>query len=170
MHAAETWIKRLNLRPHPEGGFFRETYRAAESVAADQLPPRFGGARSFSTAIYFLLGAGHFSAFHRIKADEIWHFYAGGPLDLYVIQPDGQLITQRLGLNVEHGELPQRVIPANHWFAARPAPASPYTLVGCTVAPGFDFADFELATTTQLAALFPQHKTIIATLTTGHLL
>ena len=165
MNTARDWIHALRLQPHPEGGYFRETYRASETVAGDALPARFGGSRAFSTAIYFLLEAENFSAFHRIKADEVWHLYAGGPLEVVSIDASGALTRHQLGLDLARGEQPQLVVPAGHWFASRPAPDVPYALVGCTVSPGFDFADFEMATRAQLTQSFPAHHPIIQALT-----
>ena len=125
------------------------------------LPERFGGDRPFSTAIYFLLEKGNFSAFHRIKSDECWHFYYGDPLEIIVLQPDGELTVTTLGNDITKGHLFQYVVPAGCWFASRPAPGSQYCFVGCTVAPGFDFADFEMANGEQLASEFPQHNKLI---------
>ena len=117
-----------------------------------------------STAIYFLLEQGNFSAFHRIKSDECWHFYAGDPLDVYVLQQDGNLDIIHLGNDISKDQLFQYVVPANCWFASKPATDSSFCFAGCTVAPGFDFADFEMAETTVLASEFPQHQNIIKTL------
>lgn len=138
------YINNLKLQPHPEGGYFKETYRATENILANSLPKRFSGNRSFSTAIYYLLQQGDFSAFHRIKSDECWHFYAGKTLLIHIIEADGTYSCVNLGTNVDTGETFQFVVPANAWFAAEPAEASAFTLVGCTVAPGFDFLDFEM--------------------------
>ena len=149
------------MRPHPEGGWYIETYKSGEYISGSTLPERFGGSRVFSTAIYFLLEQGNFSAFHRIKSDECWHFYAGDPLVVYVMQLNGRLDIIHLGNDIEKGQVFQFVVPANCWFASRPAPGSTFCFVGCTVAPGFDFTDFELATASSLTALFPQHKAII---------
>lgn len=157
-------IKQFNLQPHPEGGWYKETYKSKEEIAANALPQRFSGSRAFSTAIYFLLEKGNFSAFHRIKSDECWHFYTGEPLEVYIIGPEGQLAVVSLGNNIEKGHLFQYTVPANCWFASRPAAESSFCFVGCTVAPGFDFADFELAKADELIASFPQHKTLIAAL------
>ncbi|GAB2176450.1 cupin domain-containing protein [Dongia sp. agr-C8] len=154
-------IDRLQLTPHPEGGWFRETYRASETVAAAALPRRFGGARSISTAIHFLLEAGQCSRLHRIKADEVWHFYAGDPLDVVEIDAAGSLKTTRLGGDL----LYQHVVPAGSWFGASPAEGGRFCLVGCTVAPGFDFADFELADRDALLAEYPRHQDWIRRLT-----
>ena len=159
------FIQHLHLLPHPEGGFYRETYRAGEVIPASALPPHFSGARSFSTAIYYLLQRGDFSAFHRIQSDECWHFYAGDTLLIHVIESDGKYYCIRLGNNVAAGETFQFVVPARAWFASEPAPDSAFTLAGCTVAPGFDFADFEIAERKNLLTAYPQHSEIINHLT-----
>ncbi len=164
---ARYWIERLGLVAHPEGGHFRETYRAAEYVAAEHLPARFGGPRPFSTAIYFLLEGDQFSALHRITADEVWHFYAGSPLLLSVIHPGGELEEVRLGPGNQARETLQAVVPAGCWFGARVAVPGSYALAGCTVAPGFDFADLELADRAHLLARYPQHRAVIERLTRG---
>lgn len=160
--SAADWIARLGLVPHPEGGHFRETYRAAERMAGPALPPRYGGARAFCTAIYFLLRAGERSALHRIKSDEIWHFYAGGPLTLFLIHSDdGDLREIVLGSDPDQGQTLQAVVPAGAWFGATPYPGTAYSLVGCTVAPGFEFADFELGDRRELIGSHPQHTALI---------
>jgi len=141
---AAFWIEHLELRPHPEGGYYRETYRAAERVAAAGLPARFSGPRAFSTAVYFLITRDAFSAFHRIRSDELWHFYAGATVTLATIDAAGTLVTASLGRDPTRGETLQVVVPAGTWFAAEVAEPGDFALVGCTVAPGFDFADFEL--------------------------
>lgn len=164
-YPAAYWIDRLRLQPHPEGGFFAETYRSAETTAPGALPRRFSGTRALSTAIYFLLENGQTSAFHRIQADEIWHFYAGNPLHVAVIDSAGHLETIRLGPDSAGGQVFQAVVPAGRWFGSFLPESEGYALVGCTVAPGFDFADFELATRGQLLALFPQHRGTIERLT-----
>lgn len=167
MNDAAFWIERLDLRPHPEGGYFRETYRASEAIARAALPERFDGPRSFATAIYFLLTRDAFSAFHRIRSDELWHFYAGAPLTIAVLDADGRgrLATHALGRDPTRGESLQVVVPAGAWFAAEVASPGAYALVGCTVAPGFDFADFELATRANLLDRYPQHRGVIERLT-----
>ncbi len=155
-------IRYYQLLPHPEGGYFKETYRSGSTI--DTGSNAFPGGRSYSTAIYFLLQRQDFSAFHRIKSDEIWHFYAGGTLLIHVIDLAGNLSTIRLGRNTDAGDTFQAVVSAGCWFASEPAGAD-YALVGCTVAPGFDFSDFELAEKEKLSADFPQHQDIIARLT-----
>ena len=160
-NAAQDWIDLLGLSRHPEGGWYREVYRAREGVAQAALPARFGGDRSFSTAIYYLLEAGQSSALHRIAADELWHFYEGQPLGVEVIHPDGRHETLLAGRNAAGGERPLAVVPAGCWFGASVQSAEGYSLVGCTVAPGFDFADFEMGDRGELLQLFPQHRELI---------
>lgn len=147
------------LLPHPEGGYYKETYRSSEMIKADALPQRFGGDRSLSTAIYFLLEKGNFSAFHRIKSDECWHFYQGDPLSVYVIHLNGELEVIRLGNNPANGEVFQAVVPAGCWFASESS--GEFSFVGCTVSPGFDFQDFELAEANVLSDRFAKHAELI---------
>ncbi|MBL7746395.1 MAG: cupin domain-containing protein [Chitinophagaceae bacterium] len=161
MDTPQQLITQYSLQPHPEGGWYTQTYKSAEQVAADALPKRFSGSRPLSTAIYFLLEEGNFSAFHRIKSDECWHFYTGDPLLVYEIQADVAMKITTLGNDSRKGQLFQYVVPANSWFASRPAPGSTFSFVGCTVAPGFDFEDFELAEADILSGLYPQHENII---------
>ena len=151
------WIDHLGLSPHPEGGYYRATYKSDLPVATRQ------GERSASTAIYFLLHGRDFSAFHRIASDELWHFYAGSALVVYVIEPDGSYSELHLG---EDGAF-QGVVRAGCWFASRLKNAASFALVGCTVAPGFDFADFELAARSELVRAYPQHRRLIEELTRG---
>jgi len=164
MTAAE-WVEALELRPHPEGGHYRETYRAAASLAKNVLPERFAGPRAISTAIYFLLQDQEFSALHRIAADEIWHFHAGCPLLLHRIDTEGHYLIDRLGINPDQGELPQAVIPAGTWFGATLSDPTAFALASCTIAPGFDFADLELGNRKELLQAFPQHRMLIERLT-----
>lgn len=163
--ATERLAATLGLLPHPEGGHYRETYRATETTDAGALPERFGGARSHSTAIYFLLAAGERSKLHRIRSDEVWHLYDGGPLLIISISPAGDLTRTMLGRNLAAGEVPQHVVAAGHWFGALPADGASHALCGCTVAPGFDFNDFELARRDALLAAFPGHRHWILQLT-----
>ncbi|GEO11661.1 cupin domain-containing protein [Segetibacter aerophilus] len=157
------YIKHLNLEPHPEGGYFKETYRAAESIESNYLPKRFTGRRNFSTAIYYLLEQGDYSAFHRIKSDECWHFYAGQTLLIHIIN-EGTYSCIHLGNNPGMGETFQYVVPANAWFASEPSTHSNFCLVGCTVAPGFDFADFEIADKQDLLKMYPQYEAVVSRL------
>jgi uncharacterized protein len=164
MEAAQHWIDRLNLEPHPEGGWYRQTYRAPLTLPHSALPG-YGGDRPASTAIYFLLAGNQFSAFHRLRSDEVWHFYAGSGLIVHVITPAGEYQQILLGSNVAGGEDFQAVVPAGCWFGSSLRQPDTYALVGCTVAPGFDFADFEIAKGDELTAHYPQHRNIIERLT-----
>lgn len=158
---AEYFIKHLQLQPHPEGGFFKETYRSPGIISPECLSSQFKGDRNYSTAIYFLLQKGDFSAFHRIASDECWHFYEGGNLLVHIIDKEGNYSCIRLGRKIDEGETFQFVVPANCWFASEPSPGTEFTLVGCTVAPGFDFEDFEMADEKILLREFPQYQSII---------
>ena len=161
---AQECIRLLNLTRHPEGGYFRETYRSVETIPHAALPRRFTGDRAFATAIYFLLEAGDFSAFHRLRQDEMWHHYLGSPLLIHVIDEKGAYRVFCLGCDLERGERPQTIVPAGCFFAASVADDTGFALVGCTVAPGFDFADFEMPSRTELIHAFPQHADRIARL------
>jgi uncharacterized protein len=174
--AKRVLIERFGLIPHPEGGHYRETHRDPARVA--RIPNVVGGAggsglaadasRSASTCIYYMLCDGAYSAWHRIRSDEVWHFYAGDPLDVHVLDAAGQLVTHRLGNALARDDAAfQAVVPAGCWFAAQcPVPmqeaeAAGFALVGCTVAPGFEFSEFELADTDRLAATHPGHAELI---------
>ena len=144
MDQVDKIIRELDLKPHPEGGYFRETYRSTLVIdpwnAEDSAQKR-----NCSTCIYFLLTSNMFSAFHRIKQDEIWHFYQGSPLRLHMISPEGEYSTVSVGNNLDNGQTPQFVVPKEYWFAGETIDKGGYSLTGCTVSPGFDFQDFELA-------------------------
>ncbi len=159
---AQYWIDHLKLSKHPEGGYFKEVYRSNEFVNKKNLPDRYTSFRSFSTSIYFLLKSHEFSAFHRLKSDEIWHFYDGSSITIYAISPKGHLTKTFIGNNPEKGERFQLLIPKGFWFAAYVNYADSYSLVGCTVSPGFDFDDFEMGKKSDLEKRFPQHKEIIS--------
>ncbi|HVU49449.1 MAG TPA: cupin domain-containing protein [Polyangia bacterium] len=164
---ARELIARLGLAPHPERGYFVETYRAPLAVdGAGGAPLPHGAPRSASTAIYFLVTRAQPTTFlHRLRSDELFHLYEGGPLDVLLLRDGGPGALARLGTDLAAGERPQLVIPAGTWFAVElPAPAT-HCLFGCTVAPGFDFADFELAAGPELAARFPAHAARIAKMT-----
>lgn len=156
---AQYYIEHLQLQPHLEGGHYKEIYRSKGSIAENCLPEDIKGDRSYSTAIYFLLQQGDFSAFHRIKSDECWHFYDGGTLLIHVLNQNGEYSCTRLGKNIHEGEVFQYVVPAGAWFASESA--SFFTLVGCTVAPGFDFDDFQMARKDELIKEFPKLKDLI---------
>lgn len=165
MQRAEYYKNHLGLTKHPEGGYYKEIYRSSESIPAKVLPDRFNGPRKYCTSIYFLLEQGNFSAFHRILSDEIWHFYAGQSLEVIELQENGEAFITRLGSDLEKGEKLQHTVSANTWFASRVAEGGSFALVGCTVSPGFDFADFEMANQEELIRKFPQAKSLIEQLT-----
>ena len=167
MTTAQTCINHLALLPHPEGGYYRETYRSHATMTVSGLAPDTPEQRNVCTGIYFLLEAGNFSAFHRIESDEMWHFYAGQALEVLELDDAGTLTRTRLGPDFLNGDVPQHVVPARRWFASRVVPGGTFALVGCTVAPGFDFADFALAQRHTLSARYPQHVALIAELTRG---
>lgn len=146
MNEYDKIIELLGLKPHPEGGFYSETYRSEEIIRKDCLPERYNGDRSFGTAIYFLLRGQDESRLHRLLSDEIWHFYAGVPLEL-TYYPESDIRKRKtfiLGNDILNGQVPQVVVPRNYLMLAKPIDSSSYTLVGCTTAPGFDFEDFEI--------------------------
>ena len=163
MSVAKPWIEQLALEPHPEGGFYKEHYRAPLVLDHAALPQRFGGPRAVCTSIYYLLEQGDFSAFHRIRSDELWHFYDGDALDVFIITSSGELEVLRLGRGAEENLC--GVVPAGRWFASRPATDSVFSLVGCTVAPGFDFSDFEMGRRDALIETYPALTEIIESLT-----
>jgi predicted cupin superfamily sugar epimerase len=154
-------ISHLQLKPHPEGGFYAETFRSTLSVHSGE----HQATRSASTAIYFLLRRQDVSAFHRVTSDEVWHHYVGDPLELFLIDRDGSLQVERLGTDFANGERPHALAPRNVLQAARVAEGEHgFVLCGCTVAPGFDFADFELPSRTSLSTQYPAHRTLFETL------
>jgi predicted cupin superfamily sugar epimerase len=165
MKKAEYYINKLGLEKHPEGGWFKEVYRSSEEVAKEHLPERFSGSRHHSTSIYFLLTSDTFSAFHRIKSDELWHFYDGSSVTIYMIDKAGNFSEISLGKDIENGELLQYAVPHGVWFGAKVNKPDTFTLVGCTVAPGFHFDDFELAERIYLLEKFPKHRERIEKLT-----
>lgn len=159
METPDFWIRKLNLIAHPEGGYFREIYRSPETVG--NLPARYEGERCFSTSIYFLLKSGQVSAFHRIRSDETWNFYLGSPVRIVMLKEKTGLEMIHLGDNPGTGEVFQYTISQGTWFAARPSRGNSFSMVGCTVAPGFEFKDFMLGSFRELSAMFPDHTDLI---------
>jgi predicted cupin superfamily sugar epimerase len=156
----------LNLRPLPvEGGYFAETYRAKFTLTRHSLPSGVVGDRAFSTAIYFLLTPDTFSAIHRLKGDEVYHFYLGDPVELLLLKPDGAGETVLLGQGIASGMHLQHVVPGGTWQGSRLAAGGKFALMGTTMSPGFDPADFELGRRHELSARYPSHSALIATLT-----
>ena len=162
---ADYYIDTLKLTAHIEGGAFRETYRSGMTVPAKHLSAQFHGDRQASTAIYFLLKHGQFSAFHQIASDELWHFYDGDTLCIYEITTSGEFRKHLLGKDLEKGESFQCLIEAGSWFGSRCEVPGGFALVGCTVAPGFDFEDFTLADREALLKEYPQHTVLITEMT-----
>ncbi|AGC78239.1 hypothetical protein LX97_02966 [Nonlabens dokdonensis] len=165
MLSAQQIIDKLELQPHPEGGYFKETYRSTGKIPQESLGDGYSGKRNFSTCIYFMLTSEKFSALHRIEQDEIWHFYYGAPIKLHIITNAGEYSTHMIGRNIENGEVPQFVVPGNCWFAGEVIEKDSFSLIGCTVSPGFDFDDFELKSRKELTALYPNLKKEIERLT-----
>ncbi|HEY9485039.1 MAG TPA: cupin domain-containing protein [Nitrososphaeraceae archaeon] len=151
------WISKLNLQKHREGGYFIESYKSIELVNL----PNYHGPRHVCTAIYYLLKGDEFSSFHVMKSDELWHFYAGSSLTLFIIEPNGRLNEVILGENIDNGHTFQAAITAGCWFAAAVDDYNSYSLVGCTVSPGFDYQDWKIGDRKILTKLYPQHKSII---------
>jgi uncharacterized protein len=162
---AAALISALGLVQHPEGGWYRETYRSSEHIPGNALPDRFEGLRSCCTAIFFLLEQGDYSALHRIKSDELWFFHGGTGLTIHLLTADGIHSAIRLGADIAAGEVFQAMVPAGTWFGAEMSGTGEYSLVSCTVAPGFDFADFEMAKREVLLLQYPEHVAVIKRLT-----
>jgi predicted cupin superfamily sugar epimerase len=161
---AARWIARLKLAPHPEGGWYRQTYRSRLLLPSAALPG-YDGDRVASTTIYFLLSGDEFSALHRLRSDEVWHFYAGSPLAVHVLDPQGAYRQILLGSDPDAGQAFQAVVTGGCWFGSSLLHPGTYALVGCTVAPGFEFADFEMAKRRDLLSLYPEHREVISRLT-----
>ncbi len=159
-------IALLNLTLHPkEGGYFRETYRSSESIPEKTLPTRYKGMRSFATAIYYLLEPETFSVMHRLESDEIFHFYLGDPVEMLQLWPDGSGRLVILGSDIFRGMQPQVAVPRGVWQGARLCNAGRFALLGTTVSPGFEFADYEIGPRDELIKSYPQFKEWIIALT-----
>jgi predicted cupin superfamily sugar epimerase len=164
MHVkAKQYIKQLQLKKHPEGGYFKEVYRSGELILPEHLPARYKSMRNFATSIYFLLEGKQFSAFHLLQSDELWHFYDGCTVIIYVINQEGELIINKLGKKKDC-EL-QIAIEKQNWFAAELEDKKSFAIFGCTVSPGFEFDDFKLGRRDELLVKFSQHDTLIKRLT-----
>lgn len=161
MFDAGYFISALNLEPHVEGGYFREIYRSPQKIDGKGLMWSVEGERPLVTTIYFLLKSGQVSKFHRLKSDEIWFYHYGPPLIIHMIDPQGNLISRRLGLDIQKLESPQLLVPANTVFGAEVAEDNSFSLVSCMVSPGFDYGDFELFKSSELVRLYPDHKNLI---------
>jgi len=165
MKGSRYWIDALALVEHPQAGYYREVYRSSCVLSASALPAGFGGDRAACTDIYYLLERGQFGALHRLKSDEMWHFYQGDALKVHVITTDGEHSFFRLGPDPDAGEVLLGVVPAGAWFGSCLEGDGSYALVGCTVSPGFDFEDSEMGERDQLIRQYPQHAAVIEALT-----
>jgi len=165
MPDSKTIVNKLELLPHPEGGFFKEVYRSNEIINNKELPERFSGDRNFGTSIYYLLDKKQFSTFHKLKSDETWHFYYGSPLFLHVIDENGNHKKIILGNDLAKNQVFQFTVLRNCWFAAEVADKNSFSLIGATVAPGFDFNDFEIGKREELILKFPEYKELIERIT-----
>lgn len=164
MYSADYFIKNLNMISHPEGGYYKETHRSQDQITSNELQVDFEGSRLLWTSIYFLLQDGEVSNFHRLKSDELWYYHSGSPLTIYMISPEGELITEQLGLCHEAGEKPQVLVPKDYIFGSAMNHEG-YALVGCMVSPGFEFRDFELFQRSVLLEKYPHYEEIILKLT-----
>jgi hypothetical protein len=166
MGRIEEIIRALNLEPHPsEGGFFAEIYRSADTLEGEALPPRYDGPRSLATAIYYLLTPETFSSMHRLTSDEIFHFYAGDPAEMLNLKPEGSGEVIVLGPDVTAGMRPQHVVPRGVWQGCRLAPGGEFALLGTTVSPGFEYADYEAGDRDALCRAYSDFKEMITALT-----
>ena len=158
-------IESLNLTAHPEGGYYKENYRSKGLISPNSLWKGAKGNRNYSTGIFFLLDMKQFSAFHKIKQDEMWHYYMGSTLLLHIIDKNGNYETIKIGKNLKNGEFLQYVVPADTWFASEVMDKKDFVLCGCTVSPGFDFKDFQMPSRKELTNLYPKHANAINSLT-----
>ncbi len=165
MQSAAYWIDVLKLKPHPEGGYYSQVYKSSDELPEGILNNRYPSKRQVSSSIYFLLTAQEKSRLHRIKSDELWHFYTGSSLTIYMLNESGERSEFCLGPSFETGECFQQGVPAGVWFGASINTNNGFALVGCTVAPAFDFEDFELAKQEDLLKQYPQHEAFIKGLT-----
>jgi uncharacterized protein len=163
MHINElqNWVTKLGLTPHPEGGYYKNTYGSTELISDSELSVNFDGQRKLYTSIYFLLTSENVSHFHRLKSDEVWYFHGGSSLTVHVIHENGEYQEMKLGLNLDEGEVPQVLVKKNSIFGSSVKENNTFSLVGCMVSPGFEFKDFELFTQSDLLQKYPQHKEII---------
>lgn len=164
MYTSDYFIKNLNMIPHPEGGYYKEIFKSEEEITSNELEVNYEGTRKLWTSIYFLLSKGEVSHFHRLKSDEMWYYHAGSPLTIYMITPEGELLKEQLGLNIDKGERPQVLVPKNYIFGSA-MNVEGFSLVGCMVAPGFEFQDFELFNREELLVKYPNYADVIEKLT-----
>ena len=164
MYTADYFVENLNMTAHPEGGFYKQIYVSDENIPISERISELTENRKLWTSIYFLLRDGEVSNFHRLKSDEMWYYHSGSPLTIYMINLEGELIIEQLGLNIEKGEKPQVLVPKNYIFGSAMNNKG-YALVGCMVSPGFEFKDFELFERIYLLEKYPQYEELILKLT-----
>ncbi|MFA8450697.1 MAG: cupin domain-containing protein [Bacteroidales bacterium] len=157
---SQYYINKLKLKPHPEGGYYKEIYKSKQMISQNALGNYYSGDRSCGTAIYYLLEKDDFSCFHRVKSDELWHHYDGATIELHMISPQGEYTSSLVGKDDEGAE-PFAFVPAGYWFAAGLLHNKDFALTGCTVSPGFEFDDFEMAKRPELVKLYPKFKELI---------
>ncbi|TWT01014.1 cupin domain-containing protein [Planomicrobium sp. CPCC 101079] len=155
--SADFWIEQLQMEKHPEGGYFKQSFKSKEIISPESHP----GIRNLYTSIYFLLRSENISHFHQLKSDELWYFHAGSSLTVHIIGQNGTYRQEKLGLAIEKGEKPQVLVEKGSIFGSSVDTEGTFSLVGCMVSPGFDFADFKLFSQAQLIEKFPQHEKVI---------
>lgn len=155
------WVSKLSLSPHPEGGYYKETFESKEIISDKELSLNYEGVRKLYTSIYFLLPSDDVSHFHRLKSDELWYYHAGSSLSIHVIDENGNYQEIKLGMDLDAGEVPQVLVKKNSIFGSSVSEKDTCSLVGCMVSPGFEFQDFELFTQEELLRMYPEHKEII---------
>lgn len=160
MKNADYWIQHLNLKPHPEGGFYNEVFRSSITIGINELPVGYLSERRVATSIYFLLRTQDISKMHRLRSDEIWYYHTGSSAKIYCIDPEGKKHTRFLGPQLEKTEQFSIVIPAGHIFAAEVPEKDSFCLMSCMVAPGFEFDDFELFDKDDLTQAYPKHSAL----------
>lgn len=161
LNKVDYWVSKLGMKPHPEGGYYKETFQSEEQIGDSELSVNFEGERKLYTSIYFLLTSDDVSHFHRLKSDELWYYHGGSSLSIHVIDESGEYKEIKLGMNLDAGEVPQVLVKKNSIFGSSISEMDTCSLVGCMVSPGFEFQDFELFTQEELMRDYPQHKQII---------
>jgi uncharacterized protein len=169
LNQLDFWVAKLGMNPHPEGGYYKETFQSEEQISDRELSVNFEGRRKLYTSIYFLLTSDDVSHFHRLKSDELWYYHGGSSLSIHVIDESGEYKEIKLGMNLDAGEIPQVLVKKNSIFGSSVSEKDTCSLVGCMVSPGFEFQDFELFTQEELMKVYPQQKEIIMKLAYQHL-
>ncbi len=164
MHTAQYWINKLDMIPHPEGGWYHSSYTSDQTMFRHDIAGVSSSERKLWSSIYLLLESDDFTAFHRVRSEEVWYYHCGAPVKIYMISPDGDLIVEELGLDIDKGQRPQILIPKNYALGAERMDQA-FSMVGVMVSPGFDFDDIKIYDRDELLAMHPQHKALIERLT-----